>query len=97
MREVTWGRGREVLNLVEGILKDAQAVFVFGTTEASSTTARGDSGGPVFALVPTGVRSFLVGLTLGANFYGNRTDNDPNSPVDNNAFSVISSDRVRFP
>jgi hypothetical protein len=75
-----------------------QDVFVFDTTEASSTTAKGDSGGPVFALVPTGVRSFLVGLTLGANFYGNRTDNNPNSPVDNNAFTVVSSDRVRrFP
>jgi hypothetical protein len=75
-----------------------QDVFVFDATEAGTTTAMGDSGGPVFALAPTGVRSFLVGLTLGANFYGNRTDNDKNGPVANNAFTVLSSDRVqRFP
>jgi hypothetical protein len=71
-----------------------QAVFTFDTTGDRTTTHEGDSGGPTFALTPDGGTSFLVGATLGENYYGDRTDNDPASPTDNNAFTVLSSDRV---
>ncbi|EYF05034.1 hypothetical protein [Chondromyces apiculatus] len=70
-----------------------QDVFVFPGTD-TSTGAPGDSGGPVFALDATRTKSFLLGLHLGANFYANRTDNNPSSTTVNNAFTVLSSDRL---
>jgi hypothetical protein len=71
-----------------------QSVFVFSTDEARTTTWEGDSGGPTFAVHKNGQSSFLVGATLGANYYEGRTDDDAASPIDNNAFTVLSSDRV---
>ena len=68
-------------------------VFVFPAAD-DNTGAEGDSGGPVFAIDPTGTRSLLVGVHLGANFYTDRTDNNPNSATVNNAFTVLSADRL---
>lgn len=70
-----------------------QDVFVFPGSD-ENTGAPGDSGGPVFALDPTLTKAFLIGLHLGANFYADKTDNNPNSATVNNAFTVLSSDRL---
>ena len=70
-----------------------QDVFVFDATD-QNTGLQGDSGGPVYALTPDGTQSFLVGLHLGANYYPDRTDDDPASPTTNNAITVLSTERV---
>lgn len=71
-------------------------VFTFDTTDAETTTWKGDSGGPAFAFSPAGTDCFLVGTTLGANIYRDRVDNDENSATTNNAFTVVSTDRRLF-
>jgi hypothetical protein len=71
-----------------------QAVFVFDTTSQISTTYEGDSGGPTFAIDKDGASSFLVGATLGANYYADRIDDDPASPIANNASTVLTSEWV---
>lgn len=68
-------------------------VFVFDATD-NDTALSGDSGGPVFALDPSGTHSWLLGLHLGANFYTNKTDNDDSSATENNAFSVVTTERL---
>ncbi|MFO0592701.1 MAG: hypothetical protein U0441_34475 [Polyangiaceae bacterium] len=68
-------------------------VFIFPSTN-TFTSAPGDSGGPVFAFDSTRTRSFLVGVNLGANFYKNKVDNNPNSATVNNAFTVLTTDNI---
>ncbi len=71
----------------------SEDAFVFHTTDQDTSTAEGDSGGPVYAIHPSGTPSFLIGLTMGANFYVDHVARD-DAPTDNNAFAVVSSDRV---
>lgn len=68
-------------------------VFVFDATD-EDTALSGDSGGPVFAIDPSGTHSWLLGLHLGANFYKNKTDNDDDSATENNAFTVVTTERL---
>jgi hypothetical protein len=66
-------------------------VFTFDTDD-TNTSRQGDSGGPIFAVSPDGTRSYLIGVNLGANFYADKSDDS--DATKNNAFSVISSDKV---
>jgi hypothetical protein len=64
-------------------------VFVFPTDD-DNTALVGDSGGPVFLVQKNGLRSWLVGVHLGANFYKAKLDTE--DKTENNAFSVIDND-----
>jgi hypothetical protein len=69
-------------------------VFVFDATSQTTTTYEGDSGGPIFAIPPDGASSFLLAVTLGANVYADRTDNNPQSKTVNNANTLVTTDKI---
>jgi hypothetical protein len=55
----------------------------------TASTWEGDSGGPLFAVSSVASRLYLVGVNLGSNFYADRTVDDANAPVTNNAVTHI--------
>lgn len=69
-------------------------VYTFATDDGD-TTREGDSGGPIFALDERGRHAWLVGITLGANFYANKSDPPNNTTIYNNAFSIVSTEGLR--
>lgn len=85
------GRATPVHKWLDASHEGYQNVFAFPSKD-TWTAAPGDSGGPLFAFDSTGTRSFLVGLHLGANFYDDKTDNNPSSATVNNACTVLLSD-----
>lgn len=70
-------------------------VLTFASSDDTSTTTPGDSGGPAF-LIEKAQNYFhvrLLGLTLGANYFGNRVAGD-NEATSNNAITVLSQERL---
>ncbi len=70
-------------------------VLTFPSSDDTSTTTPGDSGGPAF-LIEKAQNYYhvrLLGLTLGANYFGNRVAGD-NEETSNNAITVLSQERL---
>jgi hypothetical protein len=70
-------------------------VLTFASSDATSTTSVGDSGGPAFLIQKDNnyFRAYLLGVTLGANFWDNKKDK-ANDPIVNNAVTVLSAGKV---
>lgn len=70
-------------------------VLTFASSDATSTTSAGDSGGPAFLIRKNHAHFevYLLGVTLGANFFETKVDR-PNDPVVNNAVTVLTADKA---
>ncbi|NVB41001.1 trypsin-like serine protease [Pseudenhygromyxa sp. WMMC2535] len=87
-------RDSTVSSLVEGVERNPAPppknynndVLIIAASNVSST-APGDSGGPVFTVYKNQVK--LLGATLGANFYTDKLDPEDNDNIDNNAATYI--------
>ncbi|UQA56304.1 hypothetical protein [Polyangium aurulentum] len=69
-------------------------VLTFASSDATSTTSPGDSGGPTFLIENAGAKVSLLGLTLGANFFVDKVDK-PNDAIVNNAITILSEGKVK--
>ncbi|WP_224364369.1 hypothetical protein [Hyalangium versicolor] len=70
--------------------EEFQQVLLLDASD-TNTTLPGDSGGPLFAVHPKLEQVFLLGVTLGANFYAG--DESDDGPVVNNAVTFWEKDQ----
>jgi hypothetical protein len=78
-RLVTY-QGADLIDTNEGHTN----VVLLNASDTDSTW-EGDSGGPLFALHVLQKKLYLVGVALGSNYYANRTEDNEDAAITNNA------------
>lgn len=85
---------KNVRNLVTYLAEDhsgSSQMVVYAATDTNSTW-EGDSGGPCFVISRDKKKLWLLGVNLGSNFYANKTDDEDDSLIENNAVTVLNAD-----